>query len=402
MRPLRLALISIHTCPMGQLGTKDTGGMNVYVSELAIALGKLGHQVDIFTHAHSEEHPAIMEITPNVRLIHLTTRSPDKLDKISLYPYLPEITNRLEEFRTAQGYSYDAMFSHYWLSGWIGQKLKNRWNVPHLVMFHTLGRVKNTLGTGENEPELRTYTESALMQDADRIIASTPREKYVLQNLRGAKNNNIAVIPCGVNLKLFHPVKRREARQQVGLTNEKCLLSVGRIEALKGLDRLIAAIALLQDIPNVKLLICGGGNPNEIENLRAVVTRLGVSGRVELREPIPQEQLAAYYSATDIFVLPSYYESFGMVALEALACGTPVVTTNIGDLRYIIDSGVTGYVAKDNSPGQLSRTLRLALATDFGHSDAIRNSVKRYRWNRIAAAVVKEIAKLQRLQHKKL
>jgi len=395
MSKLRFAILCVHTCPLGKLGGKDAGGMNVYVRELAIALGKKGHRVDVFTHAHDDAHPGVMELAENARLVHVKAGEPREITKLSLYAYLPEMTANIEAFRRSEGISNHVIFSHYWLSGYAGQVLTARWRIPHLVMFHTLGLVKNTLVTGEDEPELRTETEKLLVRGCDRIIASTPEEKNILVKLYGSDRQKIAVAPCGVNLDLFRPLDRVTARRALGMENEKVLLFAGRIEALKGIDRLVESVALLKDITNLKLIILGGDEQSrrEIDRLKMKARKLGVIRRIEFREPVPQVQLPAYYSAADIFVLPSYYESFGMAALEALACGTPVVAADVGSMRTIIKDGVNGFISSDNSPPNLSGKLRAALETKFADCETVRGSVLNYGWDRIAAKIVNECNK---------
>jgi D-inositol-3-phosphate glycosyltransferase len=365
--------------------------MNVYVRELAIALGKLGHLADVFTCAHGDGHAPVMALAENARLIHVEAGAPGEVNKVSLYAFLPEFVSAVESFRAGQDFCYDAIFSHYWLSGWAGQTLKTRWNVPHHLMFHTLGLVKNTLVTAEDEPELRTETEKLLARQADRIIASTPREKEILVRLYGADSDRISVIPCGVNMDLFRPVDRAAARQKLGLGDEKIVLFVGRIEALKGLDRLIESLKLVH-APRVTLLVVGGeGGSADVAGLRALAGQLGPGRNVVFTGPVAQDRLPDYYGAADVFALPSYYESFGMAALEALACGTLVIATNVGDLERIIIPGRTGFIAADNAPSNLAMALDRALAWDsFAAPSEIRASVARYNWDRIADAVVAE------------
>jgi D-inositol-3-phosphate glycosyltransferase len=386
VQKLNFALLSIHSCPLGRPGGKDTGGMNVYVRELARQLGKQGHWIDVFTHLHDAAEPEVMALGENARLVHLRSGKEDA-DKQTLYNYLPEIAANLERFRRREEIRYDLIYSHYWLSGWTGRLVNSAWHVPHLTMFHTLGAVKNSLGIGENEPPLRIESEQQLMRECDRIIASTRREKETLRNTCGIPPEKVAVIPCGVDLELFRPIDRAEARRRLGIKSGKIILFAGRIEKIKGLDRLIEAMAMLDHISDLKLLVIGGdeNSQEEIARLKNMGQELGVSGKVDFRASVPQESLPAFYSAADVFVLPSYYESFGMAALEALACGTPVVTTPVGDWENIIRPGVNGYIAPDNSPPHLARMLSLALTeSSFAPPDLIHSTVARFGWENIA------------------
>jgi len=396
MRTLNLALLSIHSCPLGRPGGKDTGGMNVYVRELALQLGRQGHHVDVFTHLHDAREPQVVELGKNVRLVHLRSGA-ENTDKLALYDYLPEIAANLENFSEKENISYDLMYSHYWLSGWTGWLINRTWHIPHLIMFHTIGAVKNSLGIGEDEPLLRIESEKQLMQDCDRIVASTEREKETLRRDSAVPYEKVAVIPCGVNLDLFRPVNRADARLQIGVPSGKIVLYAGRIERIKGLDRLVKALRLVNNVPDLKLLIVGGDASSraEIDRLKSLARELGIGDKIDFHESVPQENLPAYYNAADVFVLPSYYESFGMAALEAMACGTPIVATPVGDWEHIIRNGLNGYTVPDNSPPHLAQALSLALSGPaFAPPAEIRSTVAGFGWEHIAEMTLKVCTKL--------
>lgn len=392
---LRIAILSVHSCPLGNLGARDTGGMNVYIRELAGELGKLGHKVDVYTRIHDSKDSQIANLGQNARLIHLKAGDDEDVHKLVLYSYLPDFACNVENFRKENGLKYDLIFSHYWLSGWIGKTLQQWWHVPHIVMFHTLGAVKNAIGIGEDDPELRMETERELAQSSHRIIASTEREKSALVQYCGASPGRISVIPCGVNLRLFQPVDREIARQELGLNSNRVILFVGRIEPLKGIDRLIRAFSYLPHANGLKLLIAGGDDSSqqEVQGLKELSHKLHIEDSVTFLGLIKQERLPYFYSAADVCVLPSYYESFGLVALESLACGTPVVASDVGDLRKIIHEGETGYVARDNTPRHLAEKIALLLARsnhDASSAQSIRASVAGYSWSNVAGAIVNE------------
>ena len=241
LKPLKIAVLSLHSCPRGKLGGKDTGGMNVYIQETSKELGKRGHSVDIFTRTHQPEHPQTMEIGENVRLIHIATGLKEEIPKVAFYSYLQDFMCGIENYRNSGDVHYDLIHSHYWLSGLTGIQLKKWWHVPHIVMFHTLAAVKNDSGLGSNEPELRIENEKDLVQKCDRIIAVTSREKNELIRYYGAPHQSITIIPCGVNLDMFKPANKDKARQKLGLDHQRLLLYVGRLEPLKGLDKLLMA-----------------------------------------------------------------------------------------------------------------------------------------------------------------
>ncbi len=393
-RQLKIAIISAHSCPLGTLGTKDTGGMSVYIVELAQALGKQGHLVDVYSRVHDPRDHQIYDLSQNARLIHLKAGELGQIDKLAVYSYLPEFCCNLEDFRKSNNLQYDLVFSHYWLSAWVGEYLQRWWNVPHITMFHTLGAVKNNVGAGEDEPALRIETERELARSCYQIIAPTEREKNELILHYGALPERISVVPCGVNLDLFHPVDKEIARKKLGFIDKKLILFVGRIEPLKGIEQLLKAMSYLQNRQNAKLIIIGGGERSRIEvgKLKRLSREFNVEDSVTFVGPVKQERLPYFYSAADVCVIPSYYESFGLVALESLACGTPVVVTDVGDFKNIIHQGETGYVVTDNEPHHLAEKIDLLLSRpnpDRNSAFSIRASVDQFSWSNIAGTIIK-------------
>ncbi|MFH1031248.1 MAG: glycosyltransferase [Chloroflexota bacterium] len=389
---LKIAMLSVHSCPVGTLGTKDTGGMSVYIRELAHQLGKLGNRVDIFTRAHNPEHRQIIELSRNVRLIHLAAGEVDEIPKLATYPLLPHFIENLDDFRRDNSLRYDLLFSHYWLSACVGKELQVSWDIPHMVMFHTLGAVKNAIGIGEKEPELRIEGERDAVQSCHRIIASTEREKEALIEYYGAMPERIGIVPCGVNPDLFHPSDKEKAKRELGFTDQKVILFVGRIEPLKGIDRLLQAITYLPEKTGLKLVIIGGGEQSrsEMERLQKLSDQLGIRDMVVFPGVVEHQQLPRYYNAADVSVVASYYESFGLVALESLACGIPVIATDVGDLRDIIRQGETGYIVDSNVPRSLAEKITLILNQPKQNSTQIRESVLRFSWSKIAEAIISE------------
>ena len=391
---LKIAMLSAHSCPVGSLGAKDTGGMSVYIVELARQLGKKGHLVDAYTRIHDPKDPQIIDLGRNARLIHLRAGEDEEIHKLAVYPHLPDFACNLEDFRKDNGLQYDLVFSHYWLSAWVGKYLQQWWHVPHITMFHTLGAVKNAIGIGEDDPELRIETERDLARSCH-IIAPTEKEKEALIQHYGSPPERISVIPCGVNLELFQPVDKEMARQQLGFVDDKVILFVGRIEPLKGIDQLLKAMPYLQDTQGPRLVIIGGDENSqyEMERLKGLSYDLHIQDSVTFLGSIKQEQMPYFYSAADACVVPSYYESFGLVALESLACGTPVVATDVGDLKSVIRQGETGYVIDDNTPRHLADKIALLLSRpspDTKSALSIRASVSRFSWQYIAEAIIRE------------
>ncbi|MFC1982452.1 glycosyltransferase [Chloroflexota bacterium] len=391
---LKIAILSVHSCPVGRLGARDTGGMSVYVLELAHEMGKQGHLVDIFTRAHNSEHEPIIELGENVRLIHLTAGEDEHIHKLAVYLHLPDFACQVESFRKHNNLQYNLVFSHYWLSAWVGKLLQGWWNVPHMTVFHTLGAVKNAVGIGEDEPELRIETERYLVKNCDRIIAATEREKEDIILHYGASPEIIGVIPCGVNLDLFRPVDKEMAKQQLGISEGKTILFVGRLEPLKGIDKLLMAMRYITNGSGLRLVVIGGdGNSRYDLELQKLSQKLHIQNAVTFAGLVKQEELPRFYSAADVCAVPSHYESFGLVALESLACGTPVVATRVGGAESVIRQGVTGYVVADNSPGYLAQGVEQLLSrpeVDAEFINSVRASVSGFSWSNIAEAVIRE------------
>jgi len=392
---LKIAMLRVHSCPLGRLGSKDTGGMNVYVRELARELGRRGHSVDVYTRAHDQADDQVHELGENARLIHLEGGDVQDMDKLLVYPYLGDILSELESFRERNDLQYDLIHSHYWLSGWLGRCAQRWWHVPHITMFHTLGAVKNTIGVGEDDPELRIWAERELAKDCRRIIAATESEKEDLIRHYDAPPQTIKVIPCGVNLDLFRPMGKQIARRQLGFDDDSIILFVGRLDALKGLDRLLMAMTHLKGRRGLRLIVVGGDDNSEpeVRGLQRLSEELHIQDSVTFVGPVRQEELPYYYSAAQVCVIPSYYESFGLVALESLACGTPVVATGVGGVESVVRQGETGYVVEDNAPLRLADRIAALLSRPDGDgrcASSMRASVLRFGWPNIAQAIVEE------------
>lgn len=393
--PLRIAMVSLHSSPFGELGTRDTGGMSVYVRELAWELGRRGHRVDLFTRQFGRGQARAVEVGHNVRLVHLDGGANGHDDKLGLYPRLPGFLRALEVFRARDGCRYDLVHSHYWLSGCLGAAAADLWGVPHVVMFHTLGAAKNHAGCGEAEPALRLAEEEAVARGCDRVVAPTPREREHLTRYCGVPTHRVAVIPCGVRLGHFLPQDRAASRERLGLAREvPILLYVGRFTPVKGAERLLEAFSRVTFRPGPCLLLVGGDGPGSPSTsvLEARARALGISGSVSFQGRVDQQELPTYYSAADLLVLPSYYESFGLVALEALACGTPVAATRVGAAEDLLDPAVNGLVTEEG-PEALTAGLEEALVRSRSgswHRPAIRASVSAYGWDRVAEALLAE------------
>ena len=387
----RVALVSFHACPLAALGEGKAGGMNLHVRQLARSLGNLGIEVDIFTREHPEPHGIAQEISEKARVIHLPAGDLDTpLEE--LYDSLPEFQSRVLAYQGVNRLEYQAVHSHYWLSGWAGQRLASTWRVPHVITFHTLALVKMNSRAGETEPVQRQETERELMQAVTRIVAYSPHERNAMARLYGADPKKVVLIPCGVDLDTFRPLDREKARKEIGLDDDKSLLFVGRIEPLKGLELLIRATAELGGGAKVRLLVVGGvldGDP-ELDRMRRLAGELGIEGSVDFVGRVDHEELPLYYNAADVCVVPSFYESFGLAALESMACGTPVVATRVGGLSTIVEHGRSGYLKPWRCPDAFAGSLEVILSSERLQQSMGRSARRRAEgmsWDAVAAQV---------------
>ncbi len=362
IKTLRMAFLSIHSSPMGRAGSKDTGGMSTYLLGLSGALGEEGHRVDLFTRVAEPDDQAIESIAPNVRLLR-----PDdglgNLRKEEQYPHCKRIATAIDQFCRREGTTYDLIFSHYWISGCVGDILGKKWSVPHLVMFHTLGWAKNETCPGENEPYERLQEEERLAVTCDLVITAAEQEKESLLDYYGLSPEKVKNISCGVNRSLFKPLDRGAARRRAATSGEKIILTAGRIEPVKGLDLLIEAAALLPEEDNYRLYIAGGDEQSreQVVRLKETAAALGLAGKADFKGVIEHNLLPLYYNAAAVTVLPSHYESLGLVALESIACGTPVVAGPVGILPELINPHkpeAVGRLIGDRRPERWAAAIR--------------------------------------------
>ncbi|NLE89773.1 MAG: glycosyltransferase family 1 protein [Dehalococcoidales bacterium] len=358
--PRYIALISLHSCPLGNLGARDTGGMSVYIREVALQFASKGFHVDIFTRGHNSHSCDVTLLAEGVRLVHIKAgETQEVVDKIALHSHINTFNQGVYRFAKENNSEYSYIFSHYWLSGVSGQLLSDRWKIPHIVMFHTLGEVKNQIGQGLVEPDLRLQEEYRIIQVCDRIIASTDREKDYLCHLYSASADKIRVVPCGVNLEMFKPIFRPSPVPGLRDGSTRIILYVGRIDPLKGTSLLVEALSLIKADDGWICLIVGGDGSNDgVNQLQQQAIQEGIADKLIFTGPVPQEELSAYYSTSSVLVVPSYYESFGLVAIEALACGCPVIAGDVGDLKNIIKPGLSGDILKKLNTEELARTFR--------------------------------------------
>ena len=350
--PRRVAMISVHSCPLATLGGRETGGMNVYVRELSRHLSELGIAVDVYTRRQGPCYPTVVEFAEQARVIHLSAGPAAPYSKHRVWDHLPEFVDGMQDFINENALEYDVLHSHYWLSGWVAMQFRLALDLPIVHMSHTLGYPKNAAAQlpWEQEPSRRLQVEREVLQGSDALVAESPASKHHMVWHYDVDPASVAVIPCGVDTARFQPQDKRRARAALSLPpTAPILLSVGRLQPSKGIDTLLQAAAdIRRDYPDVRVLVVGGGLDDQDERETAELNRLQTLGRrlglsnVHYVKAQPQEKLAQYYAAADVFVMPSHYESFGMVALEAMACGTPVVASKVGGLASTIVHGDSG------------------------------------------------------------
>lgn len=400
---MRVAMLSVHTCPLAALGGKETGGMNVYVREVARALGRMGVGVDVFTRSQNADIARVVDLGEGARVVHVPAGPEAPLPRARVYGHLDEFVDGVEAWRIAGGADYDLVHAHYWLSGVVALRLRDRWSVPVLQTFHTLGALKNGAARAaeELEPALRLAEESRLIAEVDRLIATTTVEQSHLLAHR-ATPARIAVVPCGVDTDVFAPGSRPAARRRLGLDARPVVLYVGRIAPVKGLGTLLDAVARLRDGARaLRVLVVGGETDEPLDGHEAELRRragtLGLGDVVAFVGAQPQHALRDFYVAADLTVLPSYYESFGMVALEAMACGSPVVATRVGGLATTVRHGATGLLVPDGDAAALAAGIARVLddprlAQRLGRAGM--DWAARHRWPCVAEAICRQYARL--------
>ena len=385
MSGLSIAYVSFHTCPLASPGEGKAGGMNVYVRQLAGHLALLGHRVDIYTREHPG-HCGVKEMGP-VRVIHLPGGPPD-LPASQLYPYLPDFLAHMRRYVAENSAPYDLVHSHYWLSGWVGRHIASDLGVPHVFSYHTLARAKAQAGLEPDLDRLADAVEAHLARHTDLIVAFTPLEKENLRHLFGLQDDRVVTVPCGVDTDLFRPVDASLLKRDLGLDGRHVLLFVGRLEPLKGVDLVISTLAIMDCRDRLHLLVVGGDpSGRELQRLQSLARQLGVERNVTFLGRVEHHQLPAFYSLADVCVVPSYYESFGLAALEAMACGTPVVAYRTGGVPYVVQHTRTGYLVTWRCPEPFANCLEAllfnpSLKREMGRS--ARTWARTLSWGRVA------------------
>jgi D-inositol-3-phosphate glycosyltransferase len=372
--------------------------MNVYVRQLAGALSEMGMKIDIFTREHLDVVNRVETIGPNVRVIHLKAGEPDA-HLGDLYALLPDFLEQLNDFREEEGLEYDVVHSHYWLSAWVGRELSQAINVPHVVTFHTLSLIKMQSRAGEIEQTERPFVEAEVMATADRIIAFSPHERDSMARLYGADACKVSLVPCGVDLEVFRPLDQKSVRSRLGLNGEKILLYVGRVEPIKGLDLLVETAAQMDSTEGVRMMVVGAdaNGDREMHRVKQLAKERDLEDKIDFVGQVDHDDLPLYYNAADVCVVPSYYESFGLVALESMACGTPVVATRVGGLSTIIHHGRTGYLKSWRCPEAFANSVEMIISSDGlqqSMGEAARKRAEGMGWDNVASLMWDEYSVL--------
>jgi len=392
----RVAILSLHTSPLAQPGVGDGGGMNVYVRELVSALAHAGVDCTTYTRAWSKDLPKTIQVEPNHRVVHIPA-GPVDLPKEHLIDVVPEFTDNVLHHINAEG-GTDIVHANYWLSGLSGHAIKHELNVPLVSTFHTFARVK-ALG-GDPEPELRERAETEVIGCSDAICVSCTEEERQFTELYGTPPGNIEIVAPGVEHAFFAPGDKRGARKALGLGDGPVMLFVGRIQPLKGADVAVRSLAALNR-KDAQLLIVGGASGSdgerEIHYIYSLIDEFHLHDQVRFVEPQAHHMLSTYYRAADAVLVPSRSESFGLVALEAAACGTPVIANAVGGLLTIVEHGRTGFLVPDRNPELFARHManiiddtQLAAQMSFDAAERARG----YTWSFAAARLRRAYADL--------
>lgn len=393
----RIALISVHGDPAVEIGKEEAGGQNVYVRKVGEALALRGWEVDLFTRKASAEQATVVEHSPHCRTIRLTAGPEEFVPRDNIFGYAPAFVKELLKFQEHNGIQYPLVHTNYWISSWVGMELKKVQPVKQVHTYHSLGAVKyKSVTTIPMIARTRLAVEKAVLETAERIVATSPQEKRHMRELVSAKGN-IDIIPCGTDIRRFGCIEREPARAALGIEEEtKVVLYVGRFDPRKGIETLVRAVARSQALQkgNLKLIIGGGSRPGESDGIErdrieGIVSQLGLSDLTTFPGRLGEDTLPIYYAAADVCVIPSHYEPFGLVTVEAMACGTPVVGSDVGGLQYTVLPEQTGLLCPPKNEAAFAEAIdRILENPEWGRQlgEAGRKRVEsKFSWDGVAA-----------------
>jgi glycosyltransferase involved in cell wall biosynthesis len=391
-----IALISVHGDPAVEIGKEEAGGQNVYVRNVGEELARQGWKVDMFTRASDAKQSKIIEHSPNCRTIRLVAGPEEFVPRDEIFGYRHQFVEELLKFQEKEALNYSLIHTNYWISGWVGLELKRRLSLPVVHTYHSLGAVKyRSISTIPTIARTRLHIEKEILETDDCIVATSPQEKEHMRSLVSAKGN-MTIIPCGTKIEHFGSIDRESARKRLGLATEaKVVLYIGRFDKRKGIETLVRAINVSQwrDDSNLKLIIGGGSRPGqsdgiERERIEEIVEELGLTEKTIFPGRIGEVELPIYYASADVCVVPSHYEPFGLVAIEAMACNTPVVASDVGGLQFTVVSEETGLLAPAKDAESFAKAIDRILANpqwrDHLGSNARRRVEKKFSWRGVA------------------
>jgi D-inositol-3-phosphate glycosyltransferase len=404
-KSLNIAMISMHASPVAELGGYKSGGMNLYVKEIALRLSKLGVRVDIYTRNDIDSSSEILELGPNVRLIYINAGPKKQLDPTELTDHIEQFVNEVENFRKFEKIQYDIVHSHYYLSGLIGIHISKLWSIPHVTMFHTLELAKKMAFKDTNESNIRIKLEKKVIKNVDKIICASSHEKNLIDNYFKSASKKVNIIPLAVDTNVFHPNDMNLSREKLGIEQDpRIILCVSRIDPVKGIDILVKSFAKLQD-DQLKLMIIGGydaPNPYQVKLLK-LVKRLNLEENIYFVGAIPHGDLVKYYNASNLIVIPSLYESFGLVSLESFATQKPVIASNVGGLASTINNEINGLLFEPGNVEDLTKKINLLMKNHFLSEKIAKQAfldVNKYSWDTAASQVFKVYESLLAVSNK--
>lgn len=398
----RIAFISDHASPLAIIGGTDTGGQNVYVAQLAKLLVAQNYQIDIFTRKEEANVPEVICWEPGIRVIHVIAGPQREIPKEDLLPYMPEFERNMLAYIDREQNSYELIHAHFFMSALVAMGIKKRLGIPFVVTFHALGHVRR-LHQGERDrfPPERLEIEERAVYEADHIIAECPQDSDDLIKYYNADKTRVSIVPCGFSAKEFYPVNKQTARSILKIApDEYILLQLGRMVPRKGIDNVIKGIGELKanGIKKIRLLIVGGKSKQlensgctEYQRLKLLAENLGIAAAVVFVGQRSRSQLKLYYAAADVFVTTPWYEPFGITPLEAMACGTPVIGSNVGGIKYSVVDGVTGFLVPPEDPAALASAI-IKTMQDPGllatlSDNAIKHVNEHFTWEKVAKSI---------------
>ncbi|WP_069658276.1 glycosyltransferase family 4 protein [Arcticibacter eurypsychrophilus] len=400
----RIAFISEHASPLATLGGVDSGGQNVYVAELSKHLVELGYEIDIFTRCDQENLQHVVYWKKSLRVVHVQAGPAVSLPKEELWQYMPQFTDSIISFMQREDLTYKIIHANFWMSGWVASELKETLGIPFIITFHALGYIRKLYHQeGDKFPSIRIEVEKGIVQTADKIIAECPQDKDDLMHFYQASPDKTTIIPCGFSKKEFYPVSKKYAREKLNLDkSEKIVLQLGRMVPRKGIDNVIRAVAKLKQTGYaVRLLIVGGDTeiPDpalspELSRLQNIVRLENINDSVDFLGRKDRQVLKYYYSAADVFVTTPWYEPFGITPLEAMACGTPVIGSDVGGIKYSVEDGKTGFLVPPDRPEDLASKIKYLLSDSHLFDTMKLNAIERvnamFTWKNVSKLVAEQ------------